>query len=141
MNLHTSSENWTENRGAETRLAIVGIGCRFPGNVDRPEKYLDLLRNQTCAISEATDGRWNSDHFFSSEPDVPQRSVTKWAGFVPDITKFDADHFGISPREAEAMDPQTTVVAEGDLGSLRGRRHCARSIGRIQYRCLCPASA
>lgn len=110
MNLHTSSENWTESRGAETRLAIVGIGCRFPGNVDRPEKYLDLLRNQTCAISEATDGRWNSDHFFSSEPDVPQRSVTKWAGFVHDITKFDADHFGISPREAEAMDPQQRLL-------------------------------
>ena len=110
MNLHTSSENWTENRGAETRLAIVGIGCRFPGYVDRPEKYLDLLRNQTCAISEATDGRWNSDHFFSSEPDVPQRSVTKWAGFVPDITKFDADHFGISPREAERWIPQQRLL-------------------------------
>lgn len=109
MNLHNSSRELVDGT-SDVRYAIVGIGCRFPGGVDRPEKYLNLLQSKTCAISEAPDGRWNSDHFYSPDPDVPQKSVTKWAGFVSGITEFDAEHFGISPREAEAMDPQQRLL-------------------------------
>ncbi len=91
-------------------LAIVGIGCRFPGGADRPESFWKILQDRVCAIAEVPSGRINSDLFYSPSPDAPQRSISKWAACVDRITEFDADLFGVSPREAEAMDPQQRLL-------------------------------
>jgi phthiocerol/phenolphthiocerol synthesis type-I polyketide synthase D len=93
-------------------VAVVGIGCRFPGGVIGPEAYWTFLANGVDAIGEIPPDRWNADEFYDPDTFAPGRMSSKWGGFLPDVTGFDADFFGISPREAEAMDPQQRVMLE-----------------------------
>ena len=93
-------------------VAVVGIGCRFPGDVAGPDSFWDLLVNGTDAISEVPQGRWDADAFYDPDPLAPGRMTTKWGGFVSDVTGFDAEFFGITPREAAAMDPQQRMLLE-----------------------------
>src|SRR5215213_1641412 len=93
-------------------VAVVGIGCRFPGGVAGPDNYWKLLVNGTDAISEIPSDRWDADLFYDPDPFAPGRMSSKWGGFLPDVAGFDADFFGISPREAEAMDPQQRLMLE-----------------------------
>ena len=97
--------------GAEP-VAVVGIGCRFPGGVVGPEGYWTFLANGEDAISEIPPDRWDADAFYDPDPLAPGRMPSKWGGFLPDVAGFDADFFGITPREAEAMDPQQRVMLE-----------------------------
>jgi phthiocerol/phenolphthiocerol synthesis type-I polyketide synthase D len=93
-------------------VAVVGIGCRFPGGVVGPESYWTFLANGEDAIGEIPPERWDADAFYDPDPFAPGRMSSKWGGFLPDVAGFDADFFGISPREAEAMDPQQRVMLE-----------------------------
>ena len=93
-------------------VAVVGIGCRFPGDAVGPERYWRLLVDGEDAISEVPADRWDADAFYDPDPLTPGRMTTKWGGFVSDITRFDADFFGITPREAAAMDPQQRMLLE-----------------------------
>ncbi|MFG1935055.1 type I polyketide synthase [Mycobacterium sp. NPDC048908] len=93
-------------------VAVVGIGCRFPGGVVGPEAYWTFLANGGDAISEIPPDRWNADEFYDPDTFAPGRMSSKWGGFLSDVVGFDADFFGISPREAEAMDPQQRVMLE-----------------------------
>ena len=93
-------------------VAVVGIGCRFPGDVSGPESFWRLLLEGTDAISEVPADRWDADAFYDPDPLAPGRMTTKWGGFVSDVAGFDADFFGITPREAEAMDPQQRMLLE-----------------------------
>src|SRR3954470_18856177 len=92
--------------------AVVGIGCRFPGDAVGPEAYWALLTNGIDAITEVPPDRWDADAFYDPDPSAPGRMSSKWGAFLPDVAGFDADFFGISPREAEAMDPQQRVMLE-----------------------------
>jgi len=113
-------------------LAIVGMGCRFPGGVTDVASYWDLLLNRRSGITEVPANRWDWRKYYHPNPDVPGRMVTKWGGFVAHHDQFDAQFFGISPREAQQMDPQqrwlleTSWQALEDAGlppaMLRGRR-------------------
>ncbi|KLO26333.1 type I polyketide synthase [Mycobacterium haemophilum] len=93
-------------------VAVVGIGCRFPGNVTGPESFWQLLVDGGDAISEVPPDRWDADAFYDPDPSASGRMTTKWGGFVPDVDAFDADFFGITPREAVAMDPQHRMLLE-----------------------------
>ena len=93
-------------------VAVVGIGCRFPGDVAGPEDYWRLLVDGEDAITEVPADRWDAEAFYDPDPLTPGRMTTKWGGFVSDIARFDADFFGITPREAEAMDPQQRMLLE-----------------------------
>ena len=93
-------------------VAVVGIGCRFPGGVVGPEAYWTFLANGVDAIGEIPPDRWNADEFYDPDTFAPGRMSSKWGGFLPDVAGFDAEFFGISPREAEAMDPQQRVMLE-----------------------------
>ncbi|MBO0864903.1 MAG: type I polyketide synthase, partial [Mycobacterium sp.] len=93
-------------------VAVVGIGCRFPGGAAGPEAYWNFLSNGGDAISEIPSDRWNADEFYDPDQFAPGRMSSKWGGFLPDVAGFDADFFGISPREAEAMDPQQRLMLE-----------------------------
>ncbi|MFD3706629.1 SDR family NAD(P)-dependent oxidoreductase [Nocardia sp. NPDC058658] len=79
-------------------LAIVGIGCRFPG-ADNPDEYWELLRNGVDAIGPVPVDRWS-------------HSDVRWGGFLRDVRSFDAGFFGISAREAEHIDPQQRLLLE-----------------------------
>ncbi|MDT5088214.1 MAG: phthiocerol/phenolphthiocerol synthesis type-I polyketide synthase, partial [Mycobacterium sp.] len=93
-------------------IAVVGMGCRFPGGSDGPEGYWDFLANGGDGISEIPADRWNADEFYDPDQFAPGRMSSKWGGFLSDVSGFDADYFGISPREAEAMDPQQRLMLE-----------------------------
>ncbi|MCV7091014.1 type I polyketide synthase, partial [Mycobacterium interjectum] len=93
-------------------IAVVGIGCRFPGDVTGPDSFWELLVHGRNAITKIPADRWDADAFYSPDPMTPGHMTTKWGGFVPDIAGFDAEFFGITPREAVAMDPQQRMVLE-----------------------------
>jgi phthiocerol/phenolphthiocerol synthesis type-I polyketide synthase D len=93
-------------------VAVVGIGCRLPGNVSGPESFWQLLVDGRDAVDVVPADRWDADAFYDRDPQAPGRMTTKWGGFVDDVAGFDADFFGITPREAEAMDPQQRMLLE-----------------------------
>src|SRR5690349_7018023 len=90
---------------ADAPIAVVGMDCKLPG-ADGPAAYWDLLRAGKDAVREIPPDRWEADRFYDPEPEAPGKIVTKWAGLIDGLDRFDARSFGISPREAAAMDPQ-----------------------------------
>ncbi|OSC24982.1 polyketide synthase [Mycobacterium vulneris] len=92
-------------------FAIVGYAARFPGASDTDE-FWQLLRDGRDAISEVPQDRWDADEFFDPDPDAPGKVVTRRAGFVDDVTGFDAPFFGMSAREVRLMDPQHRILLE-----------------------------
>ncbi len=93
-------------------VAIVGIGCRFPGGAADPESFWRLISTGKQAITEIPRDRMDLAHYFDATPATPGRMATRWGGYLERIDEFDADFFGISPREAERMDPQQRLLLE-----------------------------
>ncbi|MCX4243039.1 non-ribosomal peptide synthase/polyketide synthase [Paraliomyxa miuraensis] len=93
-------------------IAIIGIGCRFPGGANEPERLWDLLVNGRDAIVEVPPERWNADEYYDPEPGVAGKIANRCGGFVDDALRFDAAFFGIGPREAMNMDPQQRLLLE-----------------------------
>lgn len=92
-------------------IAIIGIGCRFPG-ANHPEAFWQLLQGGIDAIVEVPHDRWHVDEFYDPEPATPGKMNTRYGGFIQQVDQFDPGFFGISPREAERMDPQQRLVLE-----------------------------
>lgn len=94
-------------------VAIVGIGCRFPGGVSDPRGLWDLLASKTDAIVDVPQDRWNADAFYDADPATPGRMNVRQGGFLQSrVDRFDAGFFGMTPREAAALDPQQRLLLE-----------------------------
>lgn len=94
-------------------IAVIGIGCRFPGGITNPENFWQLLTNGVDAISEIPEDRWSIEKFYSKTSSKPGKTVSKWGGFVDQrIEHFDAHFFGMSPREASYLDPMQRWLME-----------------------------
>jgi acyl transferase domain-containing protein/acyl carrier protein len=111
--LHQFSSVPTLNpSGPREPLAIIGIGCRFPGKANDPSSFWDLLINGRNAVAQVPPERWNKKSFYDPEIGKPGKSHACWGGFVEGVDQFDAAFFGISLREAAHMDPQQRLVLE-----------------------------
>jgi acyl transferase domain-containing protein/acyl carrier protein len=93
-------------------VAVVGIGCRFPGEVDTPARFWSLLHNGVDAIAEIPPDRIDLERYYSPVPATPGKITSRFGGYLRNIDRFDAGFFDISPREAERLDPQQRLLLE-----------------------------
>src|SRR3954470_18850695 len=96
----------------EEPIAIVGIGCRFPGGANGPAQFWRLLTDGVDAISDVPEDRWHVRAFYDPDPAAPGKTYAGRGGFISGIDQFDASFFGMSPREATRADPQQRVLLE-----------------------------
>lgn len=118
-NLNTSKSKAHNSASSASRaghslepIAIIGLGCRFPGAANSWEAYWQLLDSGVDAISETPEDRWNLQKFYAPDATKPGKTQSKWGGYVSGIEQFDPQLFGISPREAASMDPQQRMLLE-----------------------------
>jgi acyl transferase domain-containing protein/NADPH:quinone reductase-like Zn-dependent oxidoreductase/NAD(P)-dependent dehydrogenase (short-subunit alcohol dehydrogenase family)/acyl carrier protein len=93
-------------------VAVIGMGCRFPGGAADAESFWRLLEDGVDAIGEVPADRWDLASFYDSDPAAPGKMYTRCGGFLRDVSGFDAEFFGVAPREAVKMDPQHRVLLE-----------------------------
>lgn len=91
-------------------IAIIGMGCRFPGGADSPDTFWQVLHQAQDAITEVPNDRWNPDTYDSTDPALP--GCPRRGGFVPHLWDFDAPFFRMAPREALSLDPQQRLLLE-----------------------------
>ncbi|PJE10935.1 type I polyketide synthase [Mycobacterium sp.] len=93
-------------------IAVIGIGCRFPGGISGPDALWDFLCERRSSIGKVPDERWELFDDGSAEARAVLARTTRWGSFLPDIESFDAEFFEISPSEADKMDPQQRLLLE-----------------------------
>ncbi|MFD0308732.1 thioester reductase domain-containing protein [Streptomyces sp. NPDC127119] len=105
--LATSRDAWLDEP-----VALVGMGCRFPGGANTPEDFWDLLRHGVDATSEFPGDRADAQSVYDADPDAPGKAYTVRGGFIDRVDRFEPEVFGITPREARGMDPQHRIALE-----------------------------
>ena len=93
-------------------IAVIGMGCRFPGGADTPEKFWKLLHDGVDAVTPVPADRWDVKRYYDPRPATPGKMYFCRGGFLEQVDCFDASFFGISPREAMSMDPQHRLLLE-----------------------------
>jgi len=109
-------------------IAIIGVGCRFPGGVDDPAAYWRLLCAGINTRREVPRERWDVDAYYDPDPDAPGKISTRYGSFLDGIDGFDAAFFGISPREAMRIDPQHRLLLEVAWEALEHARVAPNSL-------------
>ncbi len=101
-----------ENEASDEPIAIIGMGCSFPGGANSPEAFWKLLKDGRDAISKVPLSRWDVDEIYSEEAGVPGKMNTREGGFLEDIDQFDNAFFELSASEAKYLDPQHRLLME-----------------------------
>jgi hybrid polyketide synthase/nonribosomal peptide synthetase FtdB len=93
-------------------IAIVGMGCRFPGGANDPYQFWDNIKNGVDCLEPTPRSRWNTDAYYSKIKNKKGKMNTQWGGYIDGFDEFDPLFFGISPREADYIDPQQRKLLE-----------------------------
>jgi myxalamid-type polyketide synthase MxaB len=98
-------------------IALIGIGCRFPGGQDAPDictpaKFWNFLCNKGNAVRETPADRWDSATLFDPDPTVPGKTHIRHGSFLAQVDGFDPPFFNLAPREAVTLDPQQRLLLE-----------------------------
>ena len=93
-------------------IAIVSLGCRFPGGAIDAQSFWQMLHEGADAIGKVPGDRWDRDAYFDENRELSGTMYTQAGGFLDRVDGFDAHFFGISPREALSMDPQQRLLLE-----------------------------
>lgn len=107
-----SAKKESEKLKSREPIALVGIGCRFPGSIYGPSQFWQGLKKGIDAITDVPANRWSVNAFYDPDPDKAGKIKTKKGGFLDEIDKFDAEFFGIYPKTAERIDPQQRLLLE-----------------------------
>jgi acyl transferase domain-containing protein/acyl carrier protein len=100
-------------RARSEPIAIIGMGCRFPGGANDPQAYWELLRAGVDAVSRVPADRWDADAYYAQDPDAGWKMIVREGGFLSQpIAACDCEFFGLSPREANYVDPQQRLMLE-----------------------------
>ena len=115
-------------------IAVVGIGCRFPGEANDPQTFWELLYEGRDAIGAVPPDRWNQAYFYADDRVQAGALISPQGGFLKNIQAFDAGFFGISPTEAAYMDPQQRLLLQVswealEQGGIAADRWAGRSVG------------
>ncbi len=96
----------------EEPIAIIGMGCRLPGEAGDPDAFWELLKNGVDAVEEVPAARWSLDDYYHPDPGAEGKMYSRWGAFLREVDTFDARFFGLSPREVTNMDPQQRLLLE-----------------------------
>jgi acyl transferase domain-containing protein len=115
-------------------IAIIGMGCSFPGGANTPEKFWELLQAGTSAREAIPTERWDINTYYDPNREAVGKMVTRYGHFIQAVDQFDPEFFGISPREASAIDPQHRLLLEVSWQALeragqKVERLCAEPVG------------
>jgi acyl transferase domain-containing protein/NAD(P)-dependent dehydrogenase (short-subunit alcohol dehydrogenase family)/SAM-dependent methyltransferase len=87
-------------------IAIIGMGCRLPGDSTTPERFWELLRDGRDAVTEVPRDRFDIDPYYDPTPGTPGKTHTRYGAFVEGITDMDPVFVGVAPKNAASIDPQ-----------------------------------
>lgn len=100
-------------RASREPIAVVGLGCRFPGGADTPERLWEILENRRDVVREVPRDRWDIDAFYDPNPEAVGRMYCRNGGFLDSpLDRFDSRFFAMPPREARSLDPQQRLILE-----------------------------
>ena len=102
----------------ESTIAVIGIGCRFPGSSNSPNDFWRFLCTKGNGVVPIPDDRWDANAYYHPDYTRAGKINVKWGGFLRDIDKFDAQFFKISAREAQRLDPQQRLLLETSCEAL-----------------------
>ncbi|MFM9965526.1 MAG: SDR family NAD(P)-dependent oxidoreductase [Planctomycetaceae bacterium] len=131
-------------------IAVIGIGCRFPGGLNSPTAYWEGLLRGIDAICDVPDDRWKHDRFHDTNPEKVGSIRNAKGGFIEGVDQFDGEFFGYFPTEAQRIDPQQRLLLEvtheamEDAGLRRDQLDGTRTavfIGSFMYDYLCMQAA
>ncbi|RSL92940.1 hypothetical protein CDV31_014921 [Fusarium ambrosium] len=117
-------------------IAIVGMACRLPGGIDKPQDLWDHVRAGRSSATAIPRDRFNAENFLSMDPNQKGAQAFRGAHFVKgDIKQFDHKFFGISKDTATAMDPQQKQLLEVVYECLESANISMETISKSKIGC------